>query len=111
MNALPRMPESERDSGALHVVQHGVSVVRSAADSAAWGAGQAPGGNRQQTAVGTRRLDRLRAQGSRVAAAGKNAGLLRTGWPGIICGVRAPEIGETPLSDGEWQYLFRGDLT
>lgn len=108
---VPRMPTSERDGGAVRVVLPNVHLLRREADTAnqahAWAdeCRAEPAHERGTEGLGSARALR---EGTQVF--GRRADGRAAYWPGCGFGVRAPEIGETPLSADEWKYLFRGDL-
>jgi hypothetical protein len=111
MNGLSRMPKGAGNGRPMHVVQPGMPVVRGTPDSTPGHAAAPARRDHGQASKGVGRLGGLWARRFVAAQPRQTAGLLRTGWPGIGYGVRAPEIGETPLSHSEWPYLFRGDLS
>lgn len=106
-----RLLQSSPGSARLQTLLPHLSVVRGEADSGAGDSAKATGGNSESSSAGAGGLDELRPRGIGVAPTGKAKGVLRAEWPGRVYGVRAPEIGETPLSDAEWPFLFRGDLS
>ena len=108
---VQRMPESTRDSGSMRMVLPDVHSLRSEADSA----NQAHTRADECRAIaadegGSSGLGGLRTQRVGNTALGGRSNGRTAYWPGCGFGVRAPQVGETPLSEGEWQFLFRGDL-
>lgn len=105
-----RLLQSSSGSARLQTLLPHLSVVRGTADSQAGDIATDKGRDHSATPTSVAGLDELRPRGIGIAPTGKGKGVLRAEWPGRVYGVRAPEIGETPLSDAEWPFLFRGDL-
>lgn len=106
MRLLRRSSRGFRPSAVLPVL----SLVRSAADLEVGHVAKAHERDCGSAPSGAGRLDGVGARRAGLAPNGKRRPVVCADWPGAVHGVRAPEIGETPLSDAEWPFLFRGDL-
>jgi hypothetical protein len=99
-----------KSSAGLPDVRPGMSLVWGATNPASRSHGIDSSQRDRATEKSFIRLDGYWARRDGVAPTGEASGLLCAEWPGKVYGVRAPEIGETPVSASEWPYLFRGDL-
>ncbi len=94
----------------IPVLRPQMSALRGESDTSDRKASEASAGAQGEAQASIGRLGVLRTRGIRIAPNGKTTAEYIAEWPGKSYGVRKPHVGETPLSNSEWPYLFKGEI-